>query len=94
MECSMTTSATAKPNWFAASWLGQFLATAAGRLIRIVAGVALIAVGLLAVGSTAGVVIAVIGLVPLAAGALDVCLFSRLFGGPFAGAAIRALGGR
>jgi hypothetical protein len=32
--------------------------------------------------------------VPLLAGALDVCLFSALFGGPFSGAAIRAIRGR
>jgi len=34
--------------------------------------------------------LAAIGLVPLLAGTFDVCVFSRLFGGPFSGSAIRA----
>jgi hypothetical protein len=90
---TMTTQTT-KPNWFAAGPLGQFMASPAGRVTRIVAGIVLIAAGLLAIGGTVGIIVAVIGLVPLAAGAFDVCIFSRLFGGPFAGSAIRALGGR
>ena len=42
------------------------------------------------VGGTTGSILAVIGLVPLLAGTFDVCVFSRLFGGPFSGTAIRA----
>ena len=34
--------------------------------------------------------LAVVGLVPLAAGALDVCLFNVLFGQPLSGKAVRA----
>lgn len=90
----VTTRNPNKPNWFAAGWLGQFMASAAGRLTRTVAGIALIAAGLLAIGGTAGIIIAAIGLVPLAAGGLDLCVFSALFGGPFSGPAIRALGSR
>ncbi len=90
----MTSQNPNKPNWFAAGPLGQFMASTAGRLTRIVAGVALIAAGLLAIGGTVGIVIAAIGLVPLLAGAFDVCVFSALFGGPLSGSAIRALGGR
>lgn len=86
----MTTQTQQKPNWFAASRLGQFMASGAGRLIRIVAGVALIGGGLLAVGGPAGLIMAAIGLVPLLAGAFDVCVFSALFGGPLSGAAVRA----
>lgn len=86
----MTIQYEEKPNWFAASWFGQFMASRLGRAIRIVGGVALIAGGLLAIGGTTGYVMAAIGLVPLLAGAFDVCVFSRLFGGPFGGPAIRA----
>lgn len=84
------TTTTKKPNWFAASWFGQFMASTAGRLARIGAGVALIAAGLLAVGGIAGIVIAAIGVVPLLAGSIDICIFSRLFGGPLRGDDIRA----
>ena len=90
----MTTQTQAKPNRFAASRLGQFMASGAGRITRIAAGVALIAGGLLAVGGTPGIILAAVGLVPLLAGAFDVCIFSALFGGPFTGSAIRAIRGR
>lgn len=56
----MTTTPT-EANWFAASWFGQFMVSAAGRLVRIRARVAFIATSLLAVGGTAGIVIAAIG---------------------------------
>jgi hypothetical protein len=86
----MTTTESRKPNWFAASWFGQSMASPVGRLVRIGAGIALIAVGLLVVGDVAGLLIAAVGLVPLLAGTIDICIFSRLFGGPLAGADIRA----
>jgi hypothetical protein len=86
----MTTQTQQKPNWFAASRLGQFMASGAGRIVRLVAGVALIGGGLLAVGGPAGIIMAAIGLVPLLAGAFDLCVFSALFGGPLSGTAIRA----
>lgn len=85
----MTTKTSEKPNWFAAGWLGQFMASGAGRAARFAGGVALIAGGLLAIGGTPGIIIAAIGLVPLLAGTFDVCVFSALFGGPFSGKAIR-----
>ena len=90
----MTTQTQQKPNWFAASRLGQFMASGVGRVVRVVGGIALIAGGLLAVGGPAGIIMAVIGLVPLLAGAFDVCVFSALFGGPFSGTAIRAISRR
>ena len=81
---------TTKPNWFAASWFGQCMSSRAGRIGRVVAGLSLIAAGLLAIGGTVGVIIAAVGLVPLFAGALDVCIFSALFGGPLRGSDVRA----
>lgn len=72
----------------------SFMASTAGRLVRIVAGIVLILVGLFALGgtggNTAGIVVAVIGLVPLLAGLFDVCLFAPLFGYPLSGSKIRA----
>jgi len=57
-----------------------FMNGAAGRTLRIVAGLALIGVGLTAVGGAAAVVLAVVGLVALAAGALGICLAGPLLG--------------
>ena len=59
----------------------RFMSSAAGRGIRIVAGLALIAWGY---ASGLWLVVA-IGVLPLAAGTLDLCLFAPLFGGPLRG---------
>jgi hypothetical protein len=61
----------------------RFMSSTAGRLIRIVAGLALIIVGVVFVGGTLGTILAVVGLVPLLAGIANVCVFAPLFGGPF-----------
>jgi hypothetical protein len=68
----------------------QFMASMAGRITRIVAGILLIALGLLVVQNTTGIILAVVGLVPLLAGLLDFCIFAPLFGAPLSGKAIRA----
>jgi hypothetical protein len=68
----------------------QFMSSGVGRGLRIVAGIILIAVGLAVVGGTGGIVLAVVGLVPLLAGVFDVCLFAPLFGAPLKGADVRA----
>lgn len=67
----------------------KFMSSTAGRIIRIVAGLVLIAVGLLVVKDTAGIIVAVVGLLPLVAGVFDFCVFAPLFGGPFQGAKAR-----
>lgn len=67
-----------------------FMASIYGRGLRIVAGVALIVVGLFVVEGTGGIILAVVGLVPLFAGAFDFCIFAPLLGFPFLGKAIRA----
>jgi len=86
----MTTTTEPRGNAFARSGFSQFLAGNGGRLLRIVAGVALIGVGLLTVGGTAGYVVAAIGLVPIAAGVFDFCLLGPIMGTGFAGSDIRA----
>lgn len=66
-----------------------FMASMAGRVTRIVAGVGLIVLGLLVIEGAFGYLLAAVGLVPLLAGLFDVCVFSKLFGGPFKGSEIR-----
>jgi uncharacterized membrane protein HdeD (DUF308 family) len=68
----------------------SFMASTTGRIVRIVAGIALIVVGLFVVTNTVGIIVAVIGVVPLAAGLFDFCVFAPLFGNPFNGSKIRA----
>ena len=68
----------------------SFMASATGRIVRIVAGVALIAWGWFGLGSIAGIIVAIVGLVPLVAGMFDFCVFAPLFGNPLSGVKIRA----
>ena len=67
----------------------KFMASTTGRIVRVVAGIALVAWGLLGLGGTVGIIVAVVGLVPLLAGLFDWCVFAPLFGDPFSGAKIR-----
>ena len=69
--------------------LFSFLAGPAGRLIRAIAGLALILIGLFLVSGTWGWILAIVGLVPLLAGVFDFCVFAPLFGLPFVGPRLR-----
>ena len=66
----------------------KLMATPLGRLIRIAAGIGLIALGIY-VGAVWGLVLGVVGAVPLLAGIFNVCLAAPLFGEPFSGAGMR-----
>ncbi len=69
----------------------SFMSSSTGRVLRVVAGIALILVGLMLVGGTWGIVLAVVGLVPFLAGIFDVCVIGKLLlGTPFKGADVRA----
>jgi len=72
------------------SGFARFMSSATGRILRVLVGLALIAWGGINWGTTAGVVVAVVGLVPLFAGAFDICIFAGLFGGIWSGRRIRA----
>ncbi|MEZ5205775.1 MAG: DUF2892 domain-containing protein [Acidimicrobiales bacterium] len=50
------------------------------RIARVVIGVALIGVGLAVVGGTGGIVLAVVGLIPLVTGAVGTCPLYSVFG--------------
>jgi hypothetical protein len=67
----------------------RFLASSTGRVVRAVAGLVLIVVGLAVVTGVIGWILAIVGLVPLLAGLFDRCVFAPLFGLPFAGPRLR-----
>ena len=67
----------------------SFMASTTGRIVRIVGGAALITWGLFGLAGVTGIVVAVLGLVPLLAGIFDFCVFAPLFGNPFKGPDIR-----
>ncbi|MBJ7471387.1 MAG: DUF2892 domain-containing protein [Solirubrobacteraceae bacterium] len=61
------------------------MSSTAGRVLRIVAGIALIIAGLAAIQGTAGIIVAIVGLVPLLAGVFGVCFMAPLAGGSLRG---------
>jgi hypothetical protein len=69
----------------------RFMQTPAGRISRIVAGLALIAGGLIGFGGSTGYFLAGSGVIPLAAGLLDICLMAPFFRVPWSGAKIRSM---
>ncbi len=68
----------------------SFMASTTGRLVRILAGIVLIAWGVLGLSGTTGIIVAIVGVVPLLAGLFDFCIFAPLFGCPLSGSRIRA----
>lgn len=75
---------------FERSVFAQMIAGTGGRIARIAAGLGLVGTGVWLVGGTRGTILAVAGLVPLAAGTFDVCLVAPLFGAHVRGQDIRA----
>jgi len=67
-----------------------FMISPTGRAVRLIAGIVLVAWGLLGITGVAGAVIAVVGAVPLLAGLFDLCVFAPLFGASLKGAEIRS----
>jgi hypothetical protein len=67
----------------------RFIASPTGRVVRILAGLALMAIGYWWVQGTVGWILVIVGLVPLAAGVFDWCVFAPLFGLPFVGPSLR-----
>ena len=69
----------------------RFMTSPAGRAVRVAGAAILIGAGLIGVGGVSGAGLALVGVVPLAAGAFDICVFAPLFRSPFSGAQIRAM---
>ena len=61
----------------------RFMSSLSGRMLRIVAGIALILIGILVVHGAGGIILGIVGLVVAAAGLFNFCIFAPLFGGPF-----------
>ena len=68
----------------------DFIASSTGRYIRIAAGIVLILIGVFLIGGAGGWILAIIGLVPLGAGALDKCVIAPVFKLPFDGPSLRS----
>lgn len=60
----------------------NFMQGTAGRVLRVILGVALIYAGLFVMGGTLGIAVAVIGLLPIAMGIWGPCLLGFVFKQP------------
>ena len=76
---------------FNRSGFSRFINSPAGRIFRIGAGTAFLVVGFLHRDHPLGVASMVWSVLPLSAGAFDICYISAVLGGPLRGAKIRAL---
>jgi hypothetical protein len=69
--------------------LFRFLASMAGRFVRVIAGLLLIAAGIWWIAGVGRWISIAVGAVPLSAGVFDWCFFAPLFGMPFIGERLR-----
>lgn len=68
----------------------KFMSSGTGRAVRIIAGLALIAIGMFVMNGIGGIMVAIVGAVPFLAGLFDVCVIGALFlGTPFKGSEVR-----
>lgn len=74
---------------FNRSGFSRFLNSGAGRIFRLAAGAGFLAVGIIYRHNALGVVSIVWSILPLTAGAFDICYVSAVLGGPLSGAKIR-----
>ena len=74
---------------FNRSGFSRFINSPAGRAFRLVAGATFVVVGYVFRHGTLGLLSMVWGVLPLTAGAFDVCYISAVLGGPLSGARIR-----
>lgn len=70
---------------FGRSGFARFMNSPTGRALRVIAGAVLIGWGYTRLGSTSGIILIVVGCIPLLAGVFNLCLISALLGGPISG---------
>jgi hypothetical protein len=75
---------------FNQSGFSKFLNSLAGRILRLVAGIGFLVVGYMYRDHALGLISMVWGVLPLSAGALDICYVSAALGGPLSGKKIRS----
>ncbi len=77
---------------FNRSTFSQLVNSRGGRAFRLLAGAAFLVAGYAARSHAAGIAAMAWSILPLSAGAFDVCWISALLGGPLSGARIRTIG--
>jgi hypothetical protein len=76
---------------FNRSGFSRFLNSPFGRVFRILAGAGFLIIGLVFRDNPLGIVSLVWSVLPLSAGAFDICYISAMLGGPLVGKTIRGM---
>jgi hypothetical protein len=76
---------------FNKSGFSKFLNSIAGRILRLVVGIGFLVIGYMYRSHVSGMISMVWGVLPLSAGALDICYVSAALGGPLSGKKIRSM---
>lgn len=76
---------------FCQSGAARFINSVAGRIVRVVVGLCLVAWGFALREDAIGILFMMVGIVPLLAGVFDLCMLSAFLGGPVTGAEVRAI---
>ena len=76
---------------FACSSFDRFINSTTGRVGRIVVGAFLVIWGCTHLGQDSAFIFIILGIIPVAAGALDLCVISPLLGGPIPGQKVRSM---
>jgi hypothetical protein len=79
-----------KYEFFNQSGFSKFLNSLTGRILRLVVGIGFLVVGYMYRDHALGVISMVWGVLPLSAGAFDICYVSAALGGPLSGKKIRS----
>lgn len=66
----------------------KLMASPFGRIIRVIAGLAIIAWGLLGMGGANGYIVAAVGILPILTGMLNICVVAPLMGSPLSGSKV------
>jgi hypothetical protein len=75
---------------FNQSGFSKFLNSLEGRVLRLILGIGFLVVGYLYRDHALGVISMIWGVLPLSAGAFDICYVSAALGGPLSGNKIRS----
>ena len=67
----------------------QFVSSTNGRIARVILGIVIIAVGFFLRHQTAGIILMIFGLLPLFAGAFDICILTGVVGNKWSGSWVR-----
>ena len=75
---------------FGQSAFAKFINSSWGRVLRLIAGIILLVIGFEMRDQAIGIILMIISIFPITAGAFNLCWISALLGGPLSGSKLRS----